>query len=263
MRGRRMADAALLYVALALVQGPGAAWADAVRRLFEPTDLEFEQPGVVELDTQFGPVRGEKAHRIAVPDVELDLGLTRNVEFDLDGQFAIGGPDSGAFRFDRVAPDNLWPAVKLGLADFAESGADVAWAAGLQVGPKLPLARGAHGVGIEGLLLLGCRYRQTAFILNLGGRRDPAADDAPGPSAAEFGIDIDHPLDAAGHWALLGEIGAVAYVSPDPNQLTTSAGIAWRPSDDLELSVTGLYGWLAGGDQYGVLFGFSPKFHLW
>lgn len=263
MRGWGLVRVKLLYVALLCAQWPAAARAAPARRLFEPTDLEFEQPGVVELDTQFGPVRGEDAYRIAVPDVEFDLGLTRNLEFDIDGQFAIGGPDSGTFTFDRSAPDNLWPAAKVGLLDFADATADIAWAAGLQVGPKLPLARGAQGVGVEGLLLLGCRYHQTSLILNLGGLHDPATPDAPGPTGAEIGLDLDHPLDAAGHWAFVAQIGAVEYASQDPNQLTTTAGMAWRPSEDLELSVVGLSGWLPGGDRYGVLFGFSPKFHLW
>lgn len=238
------------------------AWAETAPRLFEPTDLEFEDPGVVELDMQFGPVRGSDAHRIAVPDVEFDLGLTRNIEFDIDGQFAIGGPDSGAFTFDRTAPDNLWPALKLGLLDFADTAADVAWAAGLQVGPKLPLARGARGVGVEGLILIGYRLHATSLILNLGGLHDPATD-GTGPSGAEMGIDIDAPVTADGQWAFIGQIGAVTYSSPDPNQLTTTGGIAWRPRETLELSVVGLYGWLGGGDRYGVLFGISPKFRLW
>lgn len=247
---------------LAVLHRPTTAFALPERRLFEPTDLDFVDPGMLELDMQFGPVRGQDAHRLEVPDAELNLGLTPNIEFDVDGQFAVGGPDTGAFVFDRVAPDNLWPALKLGLLDFAESATDVAWAVGMQVGPKLPLARDAHGVGVEGLLLLGCRYHHTYLILNLGGLRDPA-NDGPGPSGAELGLDIDHPLDVAEHWALTAEIGAVTYVSSDPNQLTTTAGIAWRPSDRLELSIVGLYGWLRGGDQYGVLFGFSPKFRLW
>lgn len=263
MRLWRVVETILLGAVLLWAQPPGTSPAAPVRRLFEPTDLEFEEPGVVELDTQFGPVRGEEAYRLVVPDVEFDLGLTRNLEFDIDGQFAIGGPDSGAFTFDRVAPDNLWPSAKIGLLDIADTAVDVAWAAGLQVGPKLPLARGAHGVGVEGLLLLGCRYHQTSLILNLGGVRDPASDHATGPSGAEIGLDLDHALDEAGHWALLVQIGAVEYVTADPNQLTTTAGVAWRPSEDLELSVVGLYGWLSGGDRYGVLFGFSPKFRFW
>ncbi|HXQ22719.1 MAG TPA: hypothetical protein VN812_13665 [Candidatus Acidoferrales bacterium] len=134
---------------------------------------------------------------------------------------------------------------------------------GLQVGPKLPLARGTHGVGFEGLMLLGYRTHQTYLILNLGGLHDPASGNTPGPSGPELGLDVDHPLDEPGHWALIGQIGAVLYTSADPNQLTTTAGFAWRPTENLELSIVGLYGWLSGGDRYGVLFGFSPKFRLW
>jgi hypothetical protein len=259
----RLAGVGAFCFALLCLQWPVASRAIPARRLFEPTDLELEDPGVVELDMQFGPVHGQDAYRLVVPDVEFDLGLTRNIEFDIDGQFAIGGPDSGAFSFDHVAPDNLWPALKLGLVDFADLDTDIAWAFGLQVGPKLPVAQGARGVGIEGLTLLGCRYHQSHFVLNLGGLHDPAGNAATGPSGAELGLDIDHPLDAAGHFALTAEVGAVAYVSPDPNQLTTTVGIAWRPSEDLELSVVGLYGWLSGGDRHGVLFGISPKFRLW
>jgi len=250
-------------VLLLCVSGPGVTRAAPVPRLFEPTDLEFEDPGGVELDMQFGPVRGENSYRIAMPDAEFDLGLTSNIEFDIDGQFAIGGPDSGNFQFNQVAPDNLWPSLKLGLLDFKEETADLAWAVGTQIGPKLPLAQGAQGVGFEGLLLFGCRYEQTYIILNMGGLRDPRLSGSSGPSGFEMGVDLDHPIDAPGHWAVTGEIGAVQYVSSDRNQLTTTAGLAWRPSENLEMSVVGLYGWLAGGDQFGVLFGISPKFKLW
>ena len=263
MRQLQAVCVSALGFTLLCILSPAAAPAASVHRLFEPTDLEFEDSGVAELNVQFGPVRGQDAHRIALPDAEFDVGLTRNIEFDVDGQFAIGGPDTGDFVYDRAAPDNLWPALKVGLLDFANVTADAAWAFGLQVGPKLPLARGAHGVGFEGLMLLGHRYQQTYVILNLGGLRDPAGSAAPGPSGPEMGLDLDHPLDDAGHWALTAEIGAVVYTSPDPDQLTTTAGVAWRPSDAIELSVVGLYGWLSGGDRYGVLFGFSPKFRLW
>jgi hypothetical protein len=261
---RRAVPLGVLCLGLLCMQWPRAVAARTMQRLFEPTDLEFEDPGMVELDTQFGPVRGQDAHRIVVPDVELDVGLTHNIEFDVDGQFAIGGPDTGEFTFNRVAPDNLWPSIKLGVLDFADPSADTAWSFGLQVGPKLPLAHGARGVGFEGLTLLGYRYHQTYLILNFGGLHNPAASaNTPSPSGPEMGLDLDHPLDQAGHWALIAQIGAVVYTSPDPDQLTTTAGIAWRPNENLELSIVGLYGWLSGGDRYGVLFGFSPKFRLW
>ena len=117
-------------------------------------------------------------------------------------------------------------------------------------------------------IILGYRNRQgmgeaIGHYINRSKGQFPNRRTSILATGAELGIDVDHPLDEAGHWAFVGQIGAVAYGSSDPDQLTTSAAIAWRPSDDLEFSVTALYGWLAGGDQYGVLFGFSPKFRLW
>src|SRR5262249_11118274 len=153
-------------------------------------------------------VRGQDAYRIAAPDAEIDLGLTADIEFDLDGQFAIGGPDSGEFTFNHLAPDNLWPAIKTGVLDIGDSTANVAWTLGVQVGPKLPVTNTAQGVGVEGLLLLGCRYHPAHYVLTLGGLRDPATD-GPHPSGPEMGIDIDQPLDDAEHWSLKAQIGAV------------------------------------------------------
>jgi hypothetical protein len=119
-----------------------------VRRVFEPSELVFENPGVAQFGMQFGLVRGESAYRVSAPLFAFDLGLTPNVELDLDGEFAYGGPDDGEFVFNQTAPDNLWTSVK--------------------VGPKAPLARGNQGAGLEGLLLLGWRNPQVQLVLNLG-----------------------------------------------------------------------------------------------
>src|SRR6185295_2900966 len=76
-------------VALAIVFT--ATTAHAQHRRFEPTDLEFEKPGFLEVDTQMGPTTGDfpKTGRIYVPDYEIDLGLTDRIELDLDGSFSI------------------------------------------------------------------------------------------------------------------------------------------------------------------------------
>ena len=70
-RCRRVA-ATILLGALAW---PAALARATPRPRFEPTDLEWENTGVAELDLQFGPVRGQGPWRIVVPDFELDLGL--------------------------------------------------------------------------------------------------------------------------------------------------------------------------------------------
>src|SRR5215831_19696756 len=121
-----------------------------VRPLFEPTDLELENPGVVEMDLQVGAIRGPQSGpwRAVLPDFELDVGLLRNVELDLDGAYAIEGPATGPFSFDHPAPDSLWLSVKLGLLDFEDEGRGLAL--GIQGGPKLPAAAGSRGVGFEG-----------------------------------------------------------------------------------------------------------------
>jgi len=239
------------------------AAAAPVRRLFEPTDLEFEEPGVLQLNLQFGPVRGQRATRLSVPDFELDLGLTQAIELDVDGEYALGGSDSGAFALNRQTPDNLWPGLKLGLGTIEDHAHDMAWAAGLQLGPKLPLARNAQGTGFEGIILLGCRWHDSHLILNIGGRRDPAAPGAAHPSGAELGLDLDYPIDRSGQWSVIGQLGAITYTSPDADQLTTAAGVAWQPSPALQLSLIAVYGWLGGGDRYGILLGVAPRFRLW
>ena len=253
----------MVWLALLGACAPGGARAAVMRRLFEPTDMEIEDAGVMDVDMQFGPVRGEDAWRVSVPDFEIDLGLGHGLELDLDGELAVGGPDDGDFVFDRFAPDNLWPAIKMGVLDFDDPDHDQGWAFGFQIGPKIPLAQGAQGTGFEGLLLLGWHLHKTTIVLNAGGLRDPSTNGDPHPSGFETGLDLDRPLDAAGHWSLDGSIGAVTYLTPDRDQLTTSAGITWSPSDMLDLSVSALYGWLDGGDRYGVLLGVSPKFRLW
>jgi len=60
----------------------GRAHAAGERSRFEPTDLELERGGVLDIDVQVGTFRGDPARPI-VTDLELDLGLTRGVELEL------------------------------------------------------------------------------------------------------------------------------------------------------------------------------------
>lgn len=62
--------------------------ARSVRRMFEPTDLEWEAPGESEMDVQLGLIRGPDSYRLTVPDFEVDVGLTRQIELDFgEGSF--------------------------------------------------------------------------------------------------------------------------------------------------------------------------------
>lgn len=241
----------------------GSAQAQSFRRTFEPTDLEVEGPGTIELDMQSGLVRGPDAFRLTIPDAELDIGLTRTLELDVDGAFALEGPSDGRATYDHIAPDNLWVALKWGLLGYRDSDSNAVWSLALQMGPKCALAPGAHGLGAEGLFLIGFQKGKTKLALNLGGLIDPATDDDPRPRGIEGGLDLEQGLDQAGHWKFLAEFGGISFRSADPNQASGTAGLAWGPNDDFQVSLVLMGGLLSGSDRYGILLGLSPKFHLW
>lgn len=233
------------------------------RPLFEPTDLELEETGVVEMDFQLGAVRSQGPWRAVLPDFEFDFGVLPNLELDLDGSYAIEGPTTGPFSFDHAAPDSLWPSIKWGLYDNHDPGSDRAWALGVQAGPKLPIASGSRGVGAESLLLIGRYIRRLHTVLNLGGFVDPAtAAGAARPVGIEVGLDVDLDLDDVNRFSFTGEISGVRFVSSDPNQLLATAGLAWSVTHSLEVSLVGMYGFLEGNDRYGLLLGVSPKVRL-
>jgi hypothetical protein len=240
------------------------ALADAKRHpQFEPTDLELEDPGTMELDLQVGLVKGTDAHRLVLPDFEFDLGLLDNVELDVDGTYSIAGqPDGTPVFLDHTAPDNLWVSAKLGLYDSRED-ATRAWSFGLQVGPKLPTGSDQHGVGIEGLVLIARMDGRVHLVLGLGGLDDPHLTAMPRPWGFETGLDLDLDLDDVDRWSLLGEAAFQWFGSPDPTQLNATLGVQYSPSAKLDLSVVGEVGFVPGSDPYGLFFGISPKAALW
>jgi hypothetical protein len=227
--------------------------------LFEPTDLEMQKPGVVELDLQMGAMQSD-AWRIVIPDAEVNVGLLPQLEFDVDGAYAIEGAPSQGFSFDHAAPDNLWVALKYGAIDW-EHESRRATAFGLQLGPKLPVARGASGVGVEGLLLLSEVWGESHLALNAGAFVDPEVS-GERPAGLEGGLDLEWALYSS-PWSITGELGGVHYLSDDDDQLHATAGLKWSPNDSIDCSVVALVGFLRGGDKFGLLLGVSPKFALW
>src|SRR5262249_17071378 len=151
-----------------IVTSAQPAHARRVRPLFEPTDLELEDTGTLEVDLQLGVIQSRGPARIMIPDFEIDFGLLPNLELDLDGAYAVEGPSRGPFSFDHAAPDSLWPAAKVGIYDARDETAGTAFALGVQVGPKLPVAVAAHGVGIEALALVGTAFARTHLVWNAG-----------------------------------------------------------------------------------------------
>jgi hypothetical protein len=259
MSTRPIVAGALMAAAIALPATVSAR----TRPRFEPTDLEWEDTGVAEVDLQFGAIRSPGPWRFVVPDFELDFGIHHNVELDLDGAYAVEGPDTGAFAFDHAVPDSLWPSLKLGLWDDYDAATQHARAIGIQIGPKLPVAHLSHGIGAEGLLVIGGSRRGVNAVLNLGGFIEPAQDGLTyRQSGVETGIDLQVQLDAQNRFQWTGELATAYFISPDPNQLHATTGITWSASPSLDLSVVGVFGFLAGDDRYGVLFGVSPKLRM-
>jgi hypothetical protein len=213
----------------------------------------------MEIDLQLGAVKGPDASRIVSPDLELDLGLVDGVELDLDDAFAAEGAGGRRF-FDHESLDNLWLSAKIGLYDAHDDARS--WALGVQVGPKLPLATGAQGIGVEGLLLIGFMTGPLHLVGQVGGLVDPHTGAAARPFGPEAGLDLEYEL-VPDRWSLLGELGAVWYHTSDPNQLAVTAGIQFSPAQTLDLSLVGLVGLLPGSDPFGLLFGISPKLALW
>jgi len=75
-----------------------------VRRHFEPTDLELEEPGTTELDLEIGHMRGQDAARVITPDFEVDLGLAKWLEIDVDGALVFGfSPHFGVWNPEQPA----------------------------------------------------------------------------------------------------------------------------------------------------------------
>jgi hypothetical protein len=234
------------------------------RQHFEPTDLELEDPGKLDVDLQFGVVRGPGPYRAVTPDTEIDLGIADDLELDLDLAYGVEAAGVGVFSASHSTLDNAWLSTKIGLAAFRDPAQKTDFAVGLQMGPKVPLAKDARGVGYEALVLLGYGVSRTHFVLNLGGLVDPGVEVfRRRPAGIEIGLDIDQDLDRDGVVSLLGEIAGVHYTSRDPDQFQVTYGVQLEPDPDLDLSLVGLAGAPPGTDRWGILFGFSPKFTLW
>ena len=129
--------------------------------------------------------------------------------------------------------------------------------------PSFQVAAGAHGLGVESLLLTGGMLGPLTAVLNLGGFIDPAPSATSGrPIGLEAGLDLRFRLDGRNRFGLTGELAGTHFLSPDPDQLQATLGFVWSVRPTLDLSLTGLIGSLSGGDRYGLLLGVSPKLRL-
>src|SRR5882762_490407 len=138
-----------------------------------------------------------------------------------------------------------------------------AWAIGAQLGPKLPVANGARGIGYEGLVLAGYTWGENHFVVNLGGLVDPGPTiSTQRPEGIEGGLDVDVQLGTS-PISVTAELATVHFFSADSDQLNGTGGVTFAANDQLDISLIGLVGFLKGGDRGGLLLGVSPKFALW
>ena len=253
-------------IAPTLAVGLLARSADAQRRRprFEPTDVEVSPPGQLGVDLELGVVRDGSALHAYLPDVEVDLGLTDEVELDVDGTLSLSGPDPDTWNPLALDPDNLWVSLKVAVAGHRDRRRNTSWAVGFQAGPRVALAQGAHGLGGEALVLVGGHVRRLHLTANLGAYSEPAVT---GQSTARRallgGLDVALDLDARGAFTLQGELYAVFAPESGEHEFGVSAGLAWSLTPRWALAATAIVGWANGGPSAGLLLGVSPTFQLW
>ena len=243
-----------------LVTASNAARAAPRRHHFEPDDLELERAGILDFDLQAGPVLGNSSSgdRVLIPDFEIGLGLTSNVELDVIGSFSIYRQNGRP----AVTGDSLWIASKLGLVDERDRHGN-AWALGLELGPRLPTF-GAVGIGYGALGLLGFKHRWLSLVLNAGSFIDPGTSlDEKGPRSLLLGLDMNAELDPRGQWSLQSELALAHYLGPDPDQLALAFGATYAVSSHLDVSLTALGGFFPHSDHFALLLGASPQLGLW
>jgi hypothetical protein len=248
---------AALILFLAACLAPRAAEAQRARGRFEPTDLDLTGAGVVEIDLQAGYVKADDGHRIVAPDVEASLGIAKNAEIEIDTTYGV--EDVPHFV------DQTWVSLRLGIWDSRHPNGDVAWAAGIQAGPKLPTLSQSRGLGWESLAIVGGNTERLHVYGQIGLLLDPvdlSIAQHTRPAGVEGGFDVEVDLDDVDRWSLRGELGAVRFVSPHPDQIHATGGCALRVVPWLEVSVIGLVGFLPGGDRYGALLGVAPRFSV-
>ena len=258
---RPLATALVLACAL----HPAAARARRNHRArFEPTDLEMANPGELDIDIETGLLRDGSSWRLYAPDVELDLGLTRDVELDLDGSFALASPGTEALTPLTPSPDNLWLSLKVGLIGNRHRREREAWGLGFQAGPRIAVAPGFEGLGAEVMVLVARHERRLHLAASVGGYiepRNPAT--ASTQRAAIAALDLTVELDASSTWLLHAELYGVLANDSDAHEAGVSAGLEWAVSPSLSVSSTVVAGWSNGGPSAGLLLGFSPSFQLW
>ncbi len=221
----------------------------------------MQLPGQLEADLEFGLFADDSGLTAQLPDFELNLGLTREVEFDVDGTPMLSGFGAAAGPL-AFSSNNLWFSLKIGLAGARQRGTERSWGVGVQLGPRVAAAAGSQGLGAEALLLVARHWPRWSLVANAGAYQEPPARGAPTVDRGlQAGLDLTHDLtDVVGFEA---ELFAVVTNGVAEHQVGASAGVAWQCNDHVAVSARVVGGLLGAGPGIGVSLGVSPSLRLW
>lgn len=225
------------------------------RARFEAETLELQKPGELALDGQAGGTYGdgEDGSRLIVPDFEIDLGITEWFELDLDGALSLTQLEKRHGK--TTVGDPIWLSGRFDLHNWKSSETGATFGVGLQVGPRFPSIHTPGGVGLGALLMVGGGTKTLHIVGTVGALLDHGQH-----KALAYGVDWKWELSK--QWSLLGDVAAAHYFGPESSQLLVDAGMAYKPTEQLELSLLATGG-LVTGDRAGGLCGVSYSFQAW
>lgn len=253
---RSAALTALCALATWLATAPAQA-RRLYRARFEVDTLEVEKPGFFAFDAQLGAAYGDgdDGSRLIVPDFELDVGITKWLELDIDSGYHYRklGQES---REWVGAP--IWTALRFDLYSVKDDATGRTFGVGAQIGPRLPNLRNVGGVGAAGLVLVGGGNKSINVVGNFG-----LTADKQQALAFNYGVGLAYTLDEASKLAVVGQIAGAYYFQRDADQLLVLAGVQRSLNEDLEIQILLLTGPIYDGDRIGVLIGTTYRNGLW
>ncbi len=218
----------------------------------------MEDPGTVEVDVQLGWQRDGQGEGVYVPDFEVDVGLLDDLELDVDSAFSLQGRPPSSPTLDI-----LWTSFKVGLYDWEDTDRGLAFAIGVQIGPRFSIHGDVDGPGAGGLILVGGVIKRLHFAVSGGIAHDAAVPGLPRSTAILGGLDASLDLDAKGRFDLTGQLFVGHHLTGEPTDYGGTFGAEYNPTRWLTVSVSGMIGEVNGGFACGAFVGVSPKFRLW
>lgn len=225
------------------------------RARFEVDTLEVEKPGKLAFDAQLGSVYGDGADgsRLILPDFEVDLGITRWLELDVDTGYSY--INVGSERREWVGQP-IWTALRFDLYSKRNEVTGNNFGVGVQAGPRLPNLRNLGGVGFSGLVLFGGGTRKFHIVANLG-----STADIEQALAFNYGVSAGYEFDSK--VSIVGQVAGVYYFQRDTDQLLLLVGVSRALTEELEIELLALGGPVYDGDRIGLLVGMTYRTGLW